>query len=91
MFLSIGFTDSSVGKRIIYNTGISSFTSGGIPIIRGEQILVVAHEVGHNWGSHHDPGNNPECSESYLMNEFAQDGSASSHSVSQPLRLQDNI
>ncbi|CAI8050023.1 ADAM 17-like protease [Geodia barretti] len=78
---SKGFTDSSVGKRIIYNTGISSFTSGGIPIIRGEQILVVAHEVGHNWGSHHDPGNDPECSESYLMNEFAQDGSESSHSM----------
>ena len=75
------FTDSSLQQRVIYNTGLSSFTSGGTPLIRGEQILVVGHEVGHNWGSHHDP-NDRNCRDDYLMNEFAQDGSKGSHSVS---------
>ena len=74
----VGFTDSTQGERIIYNTGLSSFKSGGDPLVREEQILVFAHEVGHNWGSHHDPsGNN-----NYLMSEFAQDGSNPRHSVS---------
>ena len=73
------FTDSTQQRAIIYNTGLSSFTSGGTPLIRQEQILVVGHELGHNWGSHHDPG---KCKNGYLMNEFAQDGAKSTHSVS---------
>ena len=90
MILFAGFIDSSFQQRIIYNTGLSSFTSGGIPIIRDEQVLVVAHEVGHNWGSHHDPGNDQNCEDNYLMNEFAQDGSQASHSVSR-LASQDTV
>jgi hypothetical protein len=79
---SEGFTDSRQQQRIIYNTGLSSFRSGGLPLVREEQILVFAHEVGHNWGSHHDPSDNQNCVRNYLMNEFAQDGSNGSHSVS---------
>ena len=56
--------------------------SGEIPLIRTEQILVVGHELGHNWGSHHDPINDPNCDDDFLMNEFAQDGSLNSHFVS---------
>ena len=74
------FTDSTQQRAIIYNTGLSSFTSGGTPLIRQEQILVVGHELGHNWGSHHDP---QKCKNGYLMNEFAQDGAEPTHSVSQ--------
>jgi disintegrin and metalloproteinase domain-containing protein 17 len=76
---SEGFFDSSQQRDVIYNTGLSSFTSGGIPIIRAEQVLVVGHEVGHNWGSHHDPPHDEDCDKSYLMNEFAQDDSLTSH------------
>ena len=75
------FTDSDTRQRIIYNTGLSTFLSGNNPLIRKEQLLVTAHEVGHNWGSHHDPGNRPDCRNNFLMNEFAQDGSRASHMV----------
>ena len=75
------FTNSDTRQRIIYNTGLSTFLSGDNPLIRKEQLLVTAHEVGHNWGSHHDPGDRPDCRNNFLMNEFAQDGSRASHMV----------
>ena len=43
---------------------------------------VASLSEGHNWGSPHDPGTDPDCTSSYLMNEFAQDGSSTTHHVS---------
>lgn len=67
-------------RSIIYNTGLSTYNNNGEPMILSEMIRVVGHELGHNWGSHHDP-NTDECA-SFLMNEYAQDGSRDSHTVS---------
>ena len=69
-------------SRIIYNTGLSSYNSNGAPLVRDEELLVTAHELGHNWGSAHDPVNNEECRTQFLMYQFAQDGSSPSHMAS---------
>ena len=50
-------------------------------VILEEARLVTGHEFGHNWGSHHDPGDVSECREIFIMNEFAQDGSEETHRV----------
>ena len=46
-------------------------------MVLSEMIRVTGHELGHNWGSHHDIN----CGGDFLMNEFAQDGSKPSHMV----------
>ena len=68
-------------QTIIYNTGLSTYNNDGEQMVLSEMIRVVGHELGHNWGSHHDP-NTGECGDRFLMNEFAQDGSRDSHMVS---------
>lgn len=67
-------------RSIIYNTGLSTYNNNGQQMILSEMIRVVGHELGHNWGSHHDP-NSEECGNDFLMNEYAQDGSLASHTV----------
>ena len=79
-----GFSTSS-GSRIIYNTGYTTFVNRGHPLIMEERILVTGHELGHNWGSNHDPATDPECSDMYIMNEYAQDGSQPTHTVKNKL------
>ena len=37
--------------------------------------------IGHRWGSPHDPGDHADCRQVYLMNEFAQDDTESTHRV----------
>ena len=49
-------------------------------MVRSEMVRVTGHELGHNWGSHHDPPTD-ECRR-FLMNGFAQDGSEPTHMVS---------
>ncbi|XP_059174847.1 ADAM 17-like protease [Physella acuta] len=56
------------------NVGYSTFLgNGGMVIPLSKYALVVAHEIGHNWGSNHDLADNPTCSPSskdggkYLM------------------------
>ena len=59
-------------------------------------ILVMIHIIiiiliGHSWGSPHDPGNNPDCTSRYLMNEFAQDSTEGSHRVRRDIKDQFNF
>lgn len=55
------------------NTGLTTTLNWGRRVLTDEADLVTAHELGHNFGSEHDPGNEVECSPSaskggkYLM------------------------
>ena len=81
----VGFQDFGVepprGVHVIYNTGLTTFNNNGEQMLMSELIRVTGHELGHNWGSHHDPSGDPNCQDRWLMNEFAQDGSEGTHMV----------
>ena len=68
-------------RDVIYNTGLTTFNNNGEQMLMSELIRVTGHELGHNWGSHHDPPGDPNCRDRWLMNEFAQDGSEDTHMV----------
>ena len=74
---STGFFSSSSGTRIIYKTALSSYTSSSNPLVFVEEVLVTGHEIGHCWGSYHDPA----CSNVFIMNQYALDGSQPTHKV----------
>ena len=68
------------GHSLNLNTGLSSSRNHqGQRVITREADLVTAHELGHNWGSEHDP-DMAECSPrareggSYLMYTYAVSG-----------------
>ena len=68
------------GHSLHLNTGLSSSRNHqGQRVITREADLVTAHELGHNWGSEHDP-DMAECSPrareggSYLMYTYAVSG-----------------
>lgn len=81
---SAGFLDNnfSPARRVIYNTGLTTLRNRGQQMVMSELVRVTGHELGHNWGSHHDP-NTPDCTNRWLMYEYVQDGSQSTHTVSQ--------
>ncbi|KAL5494051.1 hypothetical protein EMCRGX_G015321 [Ephydatia muelleri] len=78
---STSFFSSSSGTRIIYNTALSSYTSSSNPLVFVEEVLVTGHEIGHSWGSYHDPATTPSCSNVFIMNQYAQDGSQPTHKM----------
>lgn len=52
-----------------YNTAWSSYENvDGKRILLKEAILITAHELGHNWGSEHDPSSG-DCSPSSLFSK----------------------
>ena len=77
-FRDFGF---SPARDVIYNTGLTTFNNNGQLMVMSELIRVTGHEMGHNWGSHHDPPEDSNCQGRWLMNEFAQDGSEVTHMV----------
>ncbi|KAL5516514.1 hypothetical protein EMCRGX_G001866 [Ephydatia muelleri] len=78
---STSFFSSSSGTRIIYNTALSLYTSSSNPLVFVEEVLVTGHEIGHSWGSYHDPATTPSCSNVFIMNQYAQDGSQPTHKM----------
>ncbi|VDP08976.1 unnamed protein product [Soboliphyme baturini] len=78
------------GKTVFFNTALSSARSfyGG-PVVTREADLVTAHELGHNWGSLHDPAS-PECSPKlreggpYLMYLYSVSGYDPNNKVFSP-------
>jgi len=68
------------GYTLYLNSGLSSSRNHyGQRVVTREADLVTAHELGHNWGSEHDP-DLPECSPpasqggSYLMYTYSVSG-----------------
>ncbi|KAL9961542.1 hypothetical protein ACROYT_G030500 [Oculina patagonica] len=47
-------------KTLYLNTGLSSSVNWGRKLLTEEADIVTAHEIGHNFGSEHDPDTN-EC------------------------------
>ncbi|KAL5488670.1 hypothetical protein EMCRGX_G017646 [Ephydatia muelleri] len=60
---------------------LSSYTSSFNPLVFVEEVLVTGHEIGHSWGSYHDPATTPSCSNVFIMNQYAQDGSQPTHKM----------
>eukprot|EP00731_Ephydatia_muelleri_P023496 Em0015g1079a len=63
------------------NTALSSYTSSSNPLVFVEEVLVTGHEIGHSWGSYHDPATTSSCSNVFIMNQYAQDGSQPTHKM----------
>eukprot|EP00731_Ephydatia_muelleri_P019339 Em0012g164a len=37
------------------------------PLVFVEEVLVTGHEIGHSWGSYHDPATTSSCSNVFIM------------------------
>ncbi|XP_064382693.1 ADAM 17-like protease isoform X2 [Halichondria panicea] len=78
------------------NVGVSSFFQGSRPLLLAEAKLVLAHELGHNWGSEHDPTGggvslcNPDFNEGgkFLMFPSATDGQQDNNKILSPCSRQ---
>ncbi|MEE6476785.1 hypothetical protein FKM82_011217 [Ascaphus truei] len=54
--------DSEIARKPIYlNTGLTSTKNYGKTILTKEADLVTTHELGHNFGSEHDPDSMESC------------------------------
>lgn len=79
------------GSRNLYlNTGLSSTLNfAGRRILTREADMVTAHELGHNWGSEHDP-DTKECSPesrkggSYIMYTYSVSGMEKNNQIFSP-------
>ncbi|ESP00842.1 hypothetical protein LOTGIDRAFT_140416, partial [Lottia gigantea] len=74
-------TRVSAGFETAFNTAFTSTSNAnGDTVLKEQSDLVTAHEIGHNWGSEHDPDTS-ECAPSsfsgdgkYLMYPFSVAG-----------------
>ncbi|KAM4692938.1 disintegrin and metalloproteinase domain-containing protein 17 [Discoglossus pictus] len=73
--------ESDIAKKAIYlNTGLTSTKNYGKTILTKEADLVTTHELGHNFGSEHDPDSMEACAPSedrggkYVMYPIAVSG-----------------
>jgi disintegrin and metalloproteinase domain-containing protein 17 len=84
--------DDVIGDQETANVGVSSFRNAdNRPLLFAEARLVTAHEIGHGWGSEHDPGGNPRCSPplgrnqgKFLMFPSASDGDQRNNDMLSP-------
>ncbi|XP_064400640.1 disintegrin and metalloproteinase domain-containing protein 10-like [Halichondria panicea] len=68
------------------NTGFTSLLNFGRRVPQAVSTITVAHELGHNHGSPHDPADNAECSPGgsapkYIMFPSATDGGLEEFSI----------
>ncbi|XP_052098663.1 ADAM 17-like protease [Mytilus californianus] len=78
------------GQKIAVNTGVSSFQNpGGSRALAAQALITVSHELGHNWGSEHDPDSNecaPDVSSNgkYIMYYMATTGYDANNQIFSP-------
>ncbi|XP_073530274.1 disintegrin and metalloproteinase domain-containing protein 17 [Phyllobates terribilis] len=58
------YRSESSQKSIFLNTGLTSTKNYGKTILTKEADLVTTHELGHNFGSEHDPDSMEDCAPS---------------------------
>ncbi|XP_040283421.1 disintegrin and metalloproteinase domain-containing protein 17 [Bufo bufo] len=74
------YRSESSQKPIYLNTGLTSTKNYGKTILTKEADLVTTHELGHNFGSEHDPDSMEDCAPSedrggkYVMYPIAVSG-----------------
>ncbi|XP_073424307.1 disintegrin and metalloproteinase domain-containing protein 17 [Dendrobates tinctorius] len=74
------YRSESSQKSIFLNTGLTSTKNYGKTILTKEADLVTTHELGHNFGSEHDPDSMEDCAPSedhggkYVMYPIAVSG-----------------
>ncbi|XP_071999659.1 disintegrin and metalloproteinase domain-containing protein 17 isoform X1 [Engystomops pustulosus] len=74
------YRSESSQKAIYLNTGLTSTKNYGKTILTKEADLVTTHELGHNFGSEHDPDSMEDCAPSedrggkYVMYPIAVSG-----------------
>ncbi len=79
------------GEKFSSNTGLSSYKSvseSQSRLLQREAELVTSHELGHNWGSEHDPNTDrctpsPSSGGNYIMYAYANQGYDKNNYVSQ--------
>ncbi|KAL5268235.1 hypothetical protein ACHWQZ_G002185 [Mnemiopsis leidyi] len=87
---SVPYLSGSTNKRRMLNIGLSTSINYDRTLLSSELELVSAHEIGHNWGSSHDPDNADICAppgNHFLMYPSAVDGSRSNNKRFSPCSL----
>ncbi|XP_050405995.2 disintegrin and metalloproteinase domain-containing protein 10 [Patella vulgata] len=74
----------SQNKYRSYNTALVTYLNYGSVIPSQKSALTLTHELGHSFGSSHDPSSNPTCSPgglygSYIMDPYTNSGEKPNH------------
>lgn len=81
------YISATTGRKRNLNIGLSTSVNYGRTLLSSELELVSAHEIGHNWGSSHDPDNTDLCAppnNHFLMYPSAVDGSRTNNKKFSP-------
>lgn len=79
------------GSPVTYNTGVVTIINYNKLLTNVVIMLTFTHEMGHNFGSQHDPSTNATCSpegNGYIMSARATDGSYSNNEKFSPCSIE---